>query len=55
MLQGEVNSTVDKAGNTTVRSYFVKATITNVETSRILWEGQNNDIKKVIQQAKAKP
>jgi uncharacterized protein (TIGR02722 family) len=54
MLQGEVNSTVDKAGNTTVRSYFVKASITNVETARIIWEGQNNDIKKVIQQPKAK-
>jgi uncharacterized protein (TIGR02722 family) len=54
MLQGEVNSAVDRAGNTTVRSYFVKATLTNVETNRILWEGQNNDIKKVIQQPKAK-
>ncbi|GHV27885.1 penicillin-binding protein activator LpoB [Spirochaetia bacterium] len=54
MLQGEVSSIVDRAGNTTVRSYFVKATLTNVETNRILWEGQNNDIKKVIQQPRAK-
>ena len=54
MLQGEVSSTVDRAGSTTVRSYFVKATLTNVETNRILWEGQNNDIKKLIQQPKAK-
>ncbi|GHV74020.1 penicillin-binding protein activator LpoB [Spirochaetia bacterium] len=54
MLQGEVNSTVDRAGNTTVRSYFVKASLTNLETNRILWEGQNNDIKKVIKQPKAK-
>ncbi|GHV75751.1 penicillin-binding protein activator LpoB [Spirochaetia bacterium] len=54
MLQGEVNAVVDRAGNTTVRSYFVKATLTNLETNRILWEGQNNDIKKVIQQPRAK-
>jgi uncharacterized protein (TIGR02722 family) len=54
MLTGEVNSVVDKAGNQTVRSYFVKASITNVETNRILWEGNNNEIKKVITQAKAK-
>ena len=54
MLTGEVNSTVDKAGNQTVRSYFVKATITNVETNRILWEGSNNEIKKVITQAKTR-
>lgn len=54
MLTGEVNSTVDKAGNTTVRSYFVKASITNVETNRILWEGANNEIKKVITQAKTR-
>ena len=50
MLTGEVNSTVDRAGNTTVRSYFVTATLTNVETTRILWEGSNNEIKKVIKQ-----
>jgi uncharacterized protein (TIGR02722 family) len=50
MLTGEVNSTVDRAGNTTVRSYFVTATLTNVETNRILWEGSNNEIKKVIKQ-----
>jgi uncharacterized protein (TIGR02722 family) len=54
MLLGEVNSTVEKAGNTTVRAYFVKASITNVETNRILWEGENNEIKKVFTQARAK-
>jgi uncharacterized protein (TIGR02722 family) len=54
MMTGEVNATVEKAGNTTVRAYFVKASITNMETNRILWEGQNNEIKKVFTQAKAK-
>jgi uncharacterized protein (TIGR02722 family) len=54
MLTGEVSSTVDKAGNTTVRSYFVKASMTNIETNRIIWEGANNEIKKVITQAKTR-
>jgi uncharacterized protein (TIGR02722 family) len=54
MLTGEVSSTVDKAGNTTVRSYFVKASMTNIETNRIIWEGANNEIKKVITQARAR-
>jgi uncharacterized protein (TIGR02722 family) len=54
MLQGTVNSTVDQAGKTTVRAYFVSASLTNLETNRILWEGSNNDIKKVIQTPKVK-
>jgi uncharacterized protein (TIGR02722 family) len=54
MLTGTVNSMVDKAGNTSVRSYFVDAQLTNIETNRILWQAQNSDIKKVINQAKTK-
>ncbi|MDR2435524.1 MAG: penicillin-binding protein activator LpoB [Treponema sp.] len=54
MLTGEVKSIIDRAGNTTVRTYFVKATMTNIETNRILWEGEYNDIKKTIQQPRAK-
>jgi uncharacterized protein (TIGR02722 family) len=54
MLTGEVKSIIDSAGNTTVRTYFVKATMTNIETNRILWEGEYNDIKKTIQQSRAK-
>ena len=54
MLTGEVNSMEEKVDNTTVRAYFVKATITNIETSRIIWEDENREIKKVIKQPKAK-
>lgn len=54
MLTGEVKSIIDKAGNTTVRTYFVKATMTNIETNRILWEGEHNDIKKIIRQPRTK-
>jgi uncharacterized protein (TIGR02722 family) len=54
MLSGEVKSIVDKAGDTTMRTYFVKATMTNIETSRIIWEDENNEIKKIIQRSKVK-
>jgi uncharacterized protein (TIGR02722 family) len=54
MLTGTVNSIVDKSGGTSVRSYFVDAQLINIETNRIIWQAENNDIKKVITQAKAK-
>jgi PBP1b-binding outer membrane lipoprotein LpoB len=54
MLTGEVNTIVDKADNKQTRTYFVKATLTNVETNRILWEGEYNEIKKLIVRAKNK-
>ena len=54
MLTGEVNLIEDRAGNTSVRSYFVSAELTNIETNRRLWMGENNEIKKVIKRPKAK-
>ena len=50
ILTGTVRSIVDRAGNTTVRSYFVNAEMTNVQTNVRLWMGNNNEIKKVIRQ-----
>jgi len=55
MLTGEVSSMEERLDNTTVRSYFVKATMTNIETNVIIWEDMNSDIKKVIRQPKVKP
>jgi hypothetical protein len=54
MLTGSVKTIVDRAGNTTVRSYFVSAELTNIETNTRLWMGENNQIQKVIQQPKHK-
>jgi len=54
MLEGDVRSIVEKAGNESVRSYFVNARLTNIETNRIIWQGENNEIKKYIRQAKTK-
>lgn len=50
MLTGSVRTMVDRAGNQSVRTYFVTAELTNIETNQRMWIGQNNDIKKVIAQ-----
>ena len=54
MLTGEVNSMEEKVDNITVRTYFVKAVMTNIETNRIIWQQENSEIKKVVKQPKAK-
>ena len=54
LLQGSVKSMVQKAGNTTVRTYHVSADLINIETNRIIWSGFNDDIKKVIKTSNVK-
>jgi len=54
MMFGSVKTIIDKAGNQTVRTYFVTAEMTNVSTNQRMWMGQNNEIKKVIVQPKNK-
>jgi len=54
MLTGSVKSMVDRAGNQTVRTYFVDAQMTNIENNQRMWYGQNSEIKKVIVQPKNK-
>jgi len=48
MLTGSVRTIVDRAENQTVRTYFITAELTNIETNARVWLGQNNEIKKVI-------
>jgi len=54
MLFGSVRTIIDKAGNQTVRTYFVSAELTNVETNTRMWMGQNSEIKKVVVQPRNK-
>jgi hypothetical protein len=54
LLTGSVKTVVDRAGNTSSRTYFVGAEITNLETNQRLWLGSNNEIKKIIRQPGAK-
>jgi PBP1b-binding outer membrane lipoprotein LpoB len=51
MLTGSVRAIVDRADGRQVRSYFVSAELTNVETSGRLWMGEDSSIKKEISRA----
>jgi len=54
MLSGTVRSIIDRAGNQTVRTYFVNSELTNIENNQRMWMGQNSEIKKVIVRPKNK-
>jgi uncharacterized protein (TIGR02722 family) len=50
LLTGTVRSIVDRDRNQSVRTYFVTAELTDIETTARMWIGQNNEIKKVVTQ-----
>jgi uncharacterized protein (TIGR02722 family) len=50
LLTGTVRSIVDRGSNQSVRTYFVTAELTDIETTQRMWIGQNNEIKKVVTQ-----
>jgi len=54
LLTGAIKMIEDRAGNMAVRSYFVSAELTNIETNSRLWMGENNEIKKVIERPVSK-
>ncbi|MDR2500237.1 MAG: penicillin-binding protein activator LpoB [Treponema sp.] len=54
LLTGTVKTIIDRAGNTSTRTYYVSAELSNIETNARLWMDQNSEIKKLIKQAKNK-
>ena len=54
MLLGSIKTMVQKEGRKSVRAYFVYAELHDIETNRILWSGENSEIKKVIKRPAAK-
>ena len=48
MLTGSVRTIVDRNDTQIIRTYFVTAELTNIETNARMWIGQNNEITKVI-------
>ena len=48
LLTGSVRTIIDREGNRTIRTYFVTAELTNIETNARVWLGMNNDITKVV-------
>ncbi|MDR3200446.1 MAG: penicillin-binding protein activator LpoB [Spirochaetales bacterium] len=49
MMTGSVKSIVEKAGSITTRSYFVHAYLTNIETNKVIWDGECNDLKYFVE------
>ncbi len=54
MLLGSIKTMVQKEGRKSVRAYFVYAELHDIETNKILWSGENSEIKKVIKRPAAK-
>ncbi|GBU29232.1 hypothetical protein R84B8_02796 [Treponema sp. R8-4-B8] len=54
MLTGSLRTMVDREGNRSIRTYFVTAELTNIETNARLWMGQNSSITKVVTRPKNK-
>lgn len=54
MLQGSVKTIVQKSGKQSVRTYYVYCELVDIETGRIIWTGENDEIKKVVQEASAR-
>lgn len=54
MLQGSVTTIVDAEGRQQVRTYQVDMQLIDLETNKIVWADQNNDIRKYIKKAAAK-
>ncbi|WP_349629697.1 penicillin-binding protein activator LpoB [Breznakiella homolactica] len=53
-LSGSVKTIIDQAGKTSTRTYFVSAELTDIESNRRIWIGQDDSIKKVIKTPGAK-
>ncbi|MDR2019430.1 MAG: penicillin-binding protein activator LpoB [Treponema sp.] len=53
-LTGSVKTIVDRAEKTATRTYIVFAELTDIETTRRIWIGENSDIKKVIKNPSVK-
>jgi len=54
ILTGSLRTIVDREGNRSIRTYFVTAELTNLETNARLWMGQDNSITKVVTRPKNK-
>ena len=54
MLLGTVRTIIDRVDNKSVRTYFVNAELTSIETNQRIWMMQNSEIKKIVVRAKNK-
>jgi len=55
LLTGTVRTIIDREGNRSVRTYFVTAELTNIETNSRIWIGQNSEITKEVTRPNNRP
>ncbi len=54
MMTGSIRTIVEKVEKTTVRTYYVYAELTDLESNKKIWIGENNEIKKIIKTSSVK-
>lgn len=54
IMQGSIRTIIDSDGSKFTRTYFINAELVDIETTKKLWIGTNNSIKKVIKRSSAK-
>jgi penicillin-binding protein activator len=54
MLLGSIKTIVQTEGRKLVQAYFVYVELHDLETNKIIWSGENSEIKKVIERPVAK-
>ena len=54
IMQGSIRTIIDSDGSQFTRTYFINAELVDIETTKKLWIGTNNSIKKVIKRSSAK-
>ena len=53
-MQGSIRTIVDSDKDKFTRTYFIDAELVDIETTKKLWVGNNNSIKKIIKRSGAK-
>jgi hypothetical protein len=51
MLLGSVKTIVDKASGTSTRAYFIDYELIDIQSNKVVFIGENNEIKKVIKRS----
>ena len=54
IMQGSIRTIIDSDGSQFTRTYFINAELIDIETTKKLWIGTNNSIKKVIKRSSSK-
>ena len=54
IMQGSIRTIIDSDGSKFTRTYFINAELIDIETTKKLWIGSNNSIKKIIKRSSAK-